>query len=155
MGNRIDKAFEGRWRFKGCKDGGMNLSMSIKELCKDFFEAGIAYARGDDILADPSGFDAFWNLYDKKVGKPKCEKLWARLSPDERKECMEYIPLYKDAQPDKQYRKNPETFLRNKSWHDEIITGNTKRTAEQQRQQRLDEAARIIAKYAEEDRGFM
>ena len=43
MANRIDKAFEGRWRFKGCKDGSMNLSLSLKELCKDFFEAGIAY----------------------------------------------------------------------------------------------------------------
>lgn len=58
MDINIDKAFEGLWRFKGCKDGGMNLSLSIKELCKDFFEAGIAYTKGDDILVDPSGFES-------------------------------------------------------------------------------------------------
>ncbi len=34
---------------------------------------------------------------------------------------MLYIPKYKAAQPNKQYRKNPETFLNNKSWNDELI----------------------------------
>ena len=37
---------------------------------------------------------------------------------------FEYIPKYKQAQPDKQYRKNPETFLRNRSWEDELIFKN-------------------------------
>ena len=68
-----------------------------------------------------STFDDFWNLYDKKVGKPKCISLWQKLTKTERKSCMQYIPLYKQAQPDKQFRKNPETFLRNKSWNDELI----------------------------------
>jgi hypothetical protein len=34
---------------------------------------------------------------------------------------MEYIPKYKEAQPDKLFRKDPATFLNNKSWNDEII----------------------------------
>ena len=37
---------------------------------------------------------------------------------------MNYIELYKQSQPDKQFRKNPETFLNNKSWNDEIINTN-------------------------------
>ncbi len=67
-------------------------------------------------------FDVFWNLYDKKVGeKTKIEKKWNKLTDTERKLAIEYIPKYKLAQPDKQYRKNPETFLNNKSWNDEIV----------------------------------
>ena len=34
---------------------------------------------------------------------------------------MQYIPKYKIAQPEKQYRKNPETFLDNEGWNDEVI----------------------------------
>ena len=33
----------------------------------------------------------------------------------------EYIPQYKLAQPNKKYRKNPDTFLNGKSWNDELI----------------------------------
>lgn len=66
-------------------------------------------------------FDEFWDAYDKKVARPKCEKLWAPLSQRDRDDIMRYIPLYKQGQPDKKYRKNPETFLRNRSWEDEII----------------------------------
>lgn len=69
-------------------------------------------------------FDAFWDLYDKKVGRPKCEKKWNSLSISEREEAMSYIAAYKLAQPDKQFRKNPETFLNQKSWNDEIISNN-------------------------------
>lgn len=71
---------------------------------------------------DPYSFDAFWDLYDKKIVKPKCITLYAKLSLKDRKAIFEYIPRYKQAQPNKQYRKNPETFLRNRSWEDELVT---------------------------------
>jgi uncharacterized protein YdaU (DUF1376 family) len=77
-------------------------------------------------------FDLFWNLYDKKVGeKDKIKKKWENLTDDERQLIMDYIPKYKKSQPDKQFRKNPETFFNNKGWNDEIIakqkeTGFTK-----------------------------
>ncbi len=67
-------------------------------------------------------FEWFWNAYDKKVGdKQKLKKKWHKLSDEERQNAMNYIELYKQAVPDKQFRKNPETFLNNKSWNDEII----------------------------------
>lgn len=69
-------------------------------------------------------FNKFWNLYDKKVGKEKCKKKFSKLSDKEIDDIMEYIPKYKKAQPNKKYRKNPETFLNNKSWNDEIIVEN-------------------------------
>ena len=67
-------------------------------------------------------FDWFWNDYDKKVGdKQKLKKKWNKLTDEERQNAMNYLELYKQSVPDKQFRKNPETFLNNKSWNDEII----------------------------------
>jgi uncharacterized protein YdaU (DUF1376 family) len=67
-------------------------------------------------------FDFFWNDYDKKVGdKQKLKNKWNKLSDKDRNEIMNYLPLYIEAVPDKQFRKNPETFLNNKSWLDEIV----------------------------------
>lgn len=67
-------------------------------------------------------WEQFWHDYDKKVGS--AERLipkWLKLSDAERVKIREYIPKYKAAKPDKQYRKNPETFLNQKTWNDEII----------------------------------
>ncbi len=67
-------------------------------------------------------YDDFWDLYDKKVGdKEKIEKKWNLLSDKQRQDVMQYIPLYKESQPNKKFRKDPITFLNNKSWLDEII----------------------------------
>lgn len=141
---QIHTAFENRWRIYG------QDHPEQKDLCRNFFEAGIAIAEAEmpiypiDPITTPTTFDAFWSLYDKKVARPKCEKLWGRLTLSEQAACMAYIPLYKQAQPDKQYRKNPETFLRNKSWNDEIISTNSQ---EHQRAQRIQASATIVAKY--------
>ncbi len=67
-------------------------------------------------------FEIFWNEYDKKVNPGKCEKKWNGLSLNIQKEILEYIPKYKESQPEKQYRKNPLTFLNNKTWKDELIS---------------------------------
>jgi len=73
----------------------------------------------EDINID---FDWFWNEYDKKIGeKQKLKKKWNKLTDEERQNAMNYLDLYKQSVPDKQFRKNPETFLNNKSWNDEII----------------------------------
>ena len=73
----------------------------------------------EDVNVD---FEWFWNHYEKKVGeKGKLKKKWNNLSDEERQNAMNYIDLYKQSVPDKQFRKNPETFLNNKSWNDEII----------------------------------
>lgn len=67
-------------------------------------------------------FDDFWNLYDKKTGSiKKLKPKWEKLNQATKEEIMAYIPNYKTSKPDKQFRKNPETFLNNESWNDEII----------------------------------
>ena len=70
-------------------------------------------------------FDEFWELYDKKVDRRKAQPLWEKLSRRDREAIIAYIPQYIEAQPDKQFRKHPTTFLRNRSWEDEIIPADT------------------------------
>jgi hypothetical protein len=67
-------------------------------------------------------FEDFWNLYDKKRGdKNKLTKKWNALRNEDRDAIIKHLPKYKKSQPDKKFRKNPETYLNNKSWNDEII----------------------------------
>lgn len=67
-------------------------------------------------------FDEFWELYDKKVDKDKALKKWIALTQLERDSAMRHIPLYKKSQPEKRFRKDPCTYINNKSWENEIIT---------------------------------
>jgi hypothetical protein len=67
-------------------------------------------------------FETWWDLYDKKVGsKTKLQNKWNKLSDDQRTKAIEHTKEYIIAQPDKQYRKNPDTYLNNESFYDEII----------------------------------
>lgn len=69
-------------------------------------------------------FDDFWNEYDKKRSRNKAVKLWDKISQKEKEAIMEYLPGYKSATPEIQFRKDPDTFLRNRSWEDELINAN-------------------------------
>ena len=74
-----------------------------------------------ELLQYPT-FEDFWNAYDKKRGDVSKIKIkWSKLSQSDKEAIMDYIPKYIFSQPDKQYRKDPLTFLNNKSWNDEII----------------------------------
>lgn len=78
----------------------------------------------DDIIINVP-FEKFWNEYDKKVGdKGKLTKKWFKLTDEQRIRIMDYIPRYKEAQPDKKYRKNPDTFFNQKGWEHELIYQN-------------------------------
>ena len=70
-------------------------------------------------------FENFYDLYDKKRGNiEKLKKAWLSLTNEERQLAMDHIPKYKLSQPDKQYRKDPATYLNNKSFNDEILIKN-------------------------------
>lgn len=111
-------------------------------------------------------FEDFWNAYDKKVGKiESLKKKWEKLTNKDRAAVMQHIKMYVISTPDKQFRKNPETYLNQKAWNNEIIglkhdlvTGNfsgyaklsdmpeldiNKRVAERAKQRRL-EAAKVV-----------
>lgn len=73
-------------------------------------------------VKDEYTFERAWDLYDKKVGdKDTLKKKWNSMSKKNRKAAIEYIPLYVISKPDKQFRKNFQTFLNQKGWKDELI----------------------------------
>ena len=81
--------------------------------------------KGKEIKEINISFDIFWDLYDKKVGdKEKLKKKWESMQDLERQLIIDYIPRYKINQPDKKFRKDPQTFFNNKSWNDELIGSN-------------------------------
>ncbi|MFA5751418.1 MAG: Lin1244/Lin1753 domain-containing protein [Candidatus Paceibacterota bacterium] len=71
---------------------------------------------------ESESFLNFWNIYNKKTAKEKCIKLWNKINPDLYTIIFDHAIKYVKATPDKQFRKNPDTYLRNKCWNDEIIS---------------------------------
>lgn len=68
-----------------------------------------------------SDFDIFWLKYDKKVDKAKCKKKWSQIKETDRQEILRHLPKYVQATPQKQYRKNPLTYLNGQTWKDEHL----------------------------------
>ena len=66
-------------------------------------------------------FEEFWNKYDKKVDRDKCLKKWMKLKQGEIEKIFQNIEKYVESTPDKQFRKNPLTYLNSKSFENEII----------------------------------
>jgi len=67
-----------------------------------------------------SRFAEFWDLYDKKSGRPKCEAKFKKLTKVQIELLFKNLPAYIKSTPDKQFRKNPLTWLNNECWNDEI-----------------------------------
>lgn len=73
-------------------------------------------------------FDEFWNAYQKKVDKVKCEKAWNKLSLPDKNSIMWHVYPYVESTPDIQFRKNPLTYLNSKSWNNDIIKPTTRQS---------------------------
>ena len=121
--NRVGKKQKKRTNTSTSYDNHMENEIEIENVNKDEDVIESEF----EILQYPS-FEDFWNLYDKKVDRTKAEAKWKLLSQKEKEEAVEYIPAYKLAQPDKKFRRNPETFINNKTWQNEIITNNGQQT---------------------------
>ena len=67
-----------------------------------------------------SRFAEFWDLYAKKIDSKKCESKFNKLTKTEVEKLFEVLPRYIQSTPDKQYRKNPLTWLNGKCWNDDI-----------------------------------
>ena len=66
-------------------------------------------------------FEEWWFTYDKKTGKEKAYNKWKILLPQEKDLALSVVHKYVQSTPDKQWRKDPTTYLNNKSFNDEII----------------------------------
>lgn len=70
-------------------------------------------------------FETFWNTYDKMRNRGDCEFVWQRLSDTDKANIMQHVTKYIASTPNKKYRKDPITYLKKRSWEDEIITDTT------------------------------
>lgn len=69
-----------------------------------------------------SSFNLFWNLFDNKKSRDKCERKWNTMSAKDQISCMESLPEYIKSTPDRQFRKHPITYLNQKCWNDKIYS---------------------------------
>lgn len=65
-------------------------------------------------------FDEFWDMYDKKHDKKKCEDKFRKLSDEVKDKIRLVLPNYIKLKSDAQFRKNPLTWLNGECWNDEI-----------------------------------
>jgi uncharacterized protein DUF4373 len=105
----------------------VNVNINFQNVDKST-QSKVKYSRVEESkesLSSKIPFGIFWSAYDKKVGsKDKLERKWDKLSKETQVKIIAHIPIYKKAQPEKQYRKDPSTYLNNQSWEDEIINRN-------------------------------
>jgi hypothetical protein len=67
-------------------------------------------------------FEYFWESYDKKIDRVKCEKIWSKLTDEEIDKILETIIEYVKINSDIQFRKYPSTYLNGKCFNDQLIT---------------------------------
>ena len=98
------------------------MTDEIKQAIRLLKENGYKITAPPKEIKDEYTFERAWDLYDKKVGdKDTLNRKWNSMSKKNRKAAIEYIPLYVISKPDKQFRKNFQTFLNQRGWEDEII----------------------------------
>ena len=66
-------------------------------------------------------FDEFWKMYDKRTDKQSCKLKWIKLAEADKELIFQRVKTYVEATPERQYRKNPLTYINKKIWLDELI----------------------------------
>lgn len=91
-------------------------------------------------------FNDFWDLYDKKVDRELSQKKWEKLTQAEKEKTIIHIEHYKQLQPDSKYRKNPSTYLNQKTFNDPIepISQNSTKQSNSKNGTWIDFAREVI-----------
>ena len=73
---------------------------------------------------DGQQFILFWYRYPKKVAKREAQRAWARLSSQDRAECLARLPAmvahWQLSGTLRRYIPHPSTFLNGRRWEDEL-----------------------------------
>jgi hypothetical protein len=105
--------------------------MEIQEAISFLEEKGYQIFPPESISVLDEEFETWWNTYNKKRGKDKCLRKWRSMPKKDRLACMNATPRYVASISDKQFQKDPFTYLHNKAWKDEIYSefdSNERRT---------------------------
>lgn len=69
-------------------------------------------------------FSDWWDLYDYKLDRKRCERLWAKMKQKEKEAAMQHTERYTaSTYTDGTYpsRRHPGTYLQNGNWNDEAL----------------------------------
>ena len=114
-----------------CAKGGQSVSWGMDKNVEGGMDKnvmGVSTKMSERIIQDSNttsmnihnhAFAQFWELYDKKVDRKRALQRWKRLRKSDIDLIMEFIPIYKKSVSDKQYMKNPDTFLNSRIWEDD------------------------------------
>jgi len=99
----------------------------LKENLKDYdnTQSKVKYSKEEEIKEKEVvySFEDFWNIYPNKVAKAKCKEKFLKLSDNDKLKIKETINDFIKYKPFKDYNHpNPETYLNQKRWEDEIKT---------------------------------
>ena len=67
-------------------------------------------------------FEQLWQAYGKKGNKKTSNAKYLKLPQANKKLLLSSIRAYVLSTPDKQYRKNLETYINQECWNDEVMT---------------------------------
>jgi len=101
-------------------------------------------------LAEPSGFEIFWESYPRKIGKPAARKAWGKIPSAEQHfaEILAGLERWKVSQQwqDATYVPYPATFLNQRRFDDQPDNGGGVTRHEQQQRRTLQAAQRSVAR---------
>ncbi len=60
-------------------------------------------------------------MYDKPTYKQNCHTKWRKLNEHDKELIFHRLPAYVAATPERQFRKNPLTYINRKIWLDDFI----------------------------------
>lgn len=95
-------------------------SLSDRELANVAYKKKKSKKKSKKENINIEDFDFFWNTYDKKEDRAKCLIAWGKLNNTDIEKIKSVVAQYVKSKPDRQYRKNPLTWLNGKCWNDEI-----------------------------------
>lgn len=69
-------------------------------------------------------FDDWWDAYDYKLDRRRCERLWKKMSALDRSKAMSHTARYvASTYTDGRFpsRRHPGTYLHNANWNDDAL----------------------------------
>lgn len=103
----------------------------VRDEIRIAYERGLRHARERIQKPDIKGFDDFYEMYPRKVGKALAKKHWERLAPDATLREKIALNLSKRIKGEwkeikKEYIPHPGTYINNERWEDEVDEPKTK-----------------------------
>lgn len=99
-------------------EGNETASLPVEQVV----EVEVEQSTTTETLQSPdNSFEIFWGVYDKKVGKEPSKRLWMRLRDSDKASIMKHLDNYVQSTPEKQFRKDPANYLKDRVWEDEVI----------------------------------